>query len=417
MIRKNSPALIFDHKGFTLVELMITMVMFVFVVAAMSNIFSGLLGQFKQQSRVAESNIEGVVGLELLRYDVEQAGFGLPWVLEWSGITATYSEAIPGAPVTSNPWNASLHNDSAAPRAFVLADNIAPPDANSPGLNNSDYLVVRATNVGTNNAAHKYSQINNWGSFNTMTTWNAADDNLATGDYVIVQKPNQMATYKRVLINNGNAAGTWTTFNAVGSFTAAFQPGLFSSNSFIVYGIGKTTAPRMPFNRADYYVRRPQSNVPSRCAPGTGMLYKATVNHADGKLTELPLLDCVADMQVVIGSDTSTTGTGQVNLYSTSTPGASATAAETVRNQMKEIRIYILTHDGQMDPSYQFTNQANLLQPHIYKIEDPDAGLLNYGPSPPASAPGLNLLAAVGANYLNYRWKLYTLIISPYNLK
>ncbi len=33
----------------------------------------------------------------------------------------------------------------------------------------------------------------------------------------------------------------------------------------------------------------------------TGILYKGTVNHADGLLTELPLLDCVADMQVIFG--------------------------------------------------------------------------------------------------------------------
>ena len=70
--------LIKKQDGFTLVELMITMVVFVMVITAASNIFSGLVNQFKQQSKIAETNIEGIVGLELLRYDIEQAGFGLP---------------------------------------------------------------------------------------------------------------------------------------------------------------------------------------------------------------------------------------------------------------------------------------------------------------------------------------------------
>ena len=53
-----------NHAGFTLVELLITMVVFVFVIAAASGVFTGLLTQFKQQSKIAETKIEGIVGLE-----------------------------------------------------------------------------------------------------------------------------------------------------------------------------------------------------------------------------------------------------------------------------------------------------------------------------------------------------------------
>ena len=73
------------EEGFTLVELMITMVVFVLVIAAASSIFSSLLNQFKQQSKIIESNIEGVVGLEMMRVDVQQAGFGLPWFVDSNG--------------------------------------------------------------------------------------------------------------------------------------------------------------------------------------------------------------------------------------------------------------------------------------------------------------------------------------------
>ena len=79
------------EDGFTFVELIITMAVFLLVMAAASGVFSGLLTQFKQQGRLAESNIEGVVGLEILRKDIDGAGYGLPW----NGVTGiiNYTEA------------------------------------------------------------------------------------------------------------------------------------------------------------------------------------------------------------------------------------------------------------------------------------------------------------------------------------
>ena len=65
--------------GFTMVELMVTMVVFVLAISAASQIFTKLLTQFKQQSKIAETNIEGIVGLDLLRQDIKHAGLGLPW--------------------------------------------------------------------------------------------------------------------------------------------------------------------------------------------------------------------------------------------------------------------------------------------------------------------------------------------------
>lgn len=70
------------EEGFTLIELMITMVIFVLVIAGASSIFTGLLTQFKQQSKITETNIEGAVGLEILRRDLESAGYGLAWNVE-----------------------------------------------------------------------------------------------------------------------------------------------------------------------------------------------------------------------------------------------------------------------------------------------------------------------------------------------
>ena len=95
------------EDGFSLVELMITMVVFVLFMIAATNVFTGLLTQFKQQSRQAETNIEGIVGLEIMRQDIEGAGYGLPW----NGLIA-YNE-VTGDPLSLND------SPTGVPRAIV----------------------------------------------------------------------------------------------------------------------------------------------------------------------------------------------------------------------------------------------------------------------------------------------------------
>ena len=66
------------QRGFTLVELMVVMAITVFVLAATSKILVSMISTMKQQSKIAETSIESVVGLEIMRRDIQSAGFGLP---------------------------------------------------------------------------------------------------------------------------------------------------------------------------------------------------------------------------------------------------------------------------------------------------------------------------------------------------
>ncbi|MBI1811031.1 MAG: hypothetical protein HYR78_03715 [Nitrospirae bacterium] len=167
----------------------------------------------------------------------------------------------------------------------------------------------------------------------------------------------------------------------------------------------------MPFNRTDYYVRRPAGNaMPSQCAQNTGVLYKATVNHGDGNLTEFPLVDCVADFQVVFRLDMDEDGTIGTSANAdgstvSSSEGANvatvqATLADAalLRQRLKEIRIYIIAHEGQLDATY--TSASTITMDDIggigaFKVFD---------------------FAALGISR-NYRWKLYTLVVTPTNLR
>jgi len=388
------------QDGFTLVELMITMAIFVLVIAAASNIFTGILGQFKQQSKIAETSIAGIVGFEMLKYDLEQAGYGLPWVMNG----ATYAaEALDDA---ATPFNETGFNDApdGVPMAIRIGDNANVPSA---GMNPSDVLVIKSTNIAVNDASQKWTHISNTGALpNTLRGWGAiASENLDPTDYAIVMNP-FTATNQRILMNNAGAFSVHLQdLPSGGGGASAFEPVADSYNTFVAYGIkpadNPDVPPRMPFNRADFYLKVP-ATIPPRCARsvpgfgGTAILYKATVNHADGSHTELPILDCVADMQVIFmidHDDNPATGNAVTNTL------AGFTAVQ-IRNRVKEMRVYIISHDGQVDTTY--TSPASM------EIRDPDFGLVSTFTIP--DVPGTN-------NPRNYRWKLYSLSINPYNLR
>lgn len=391
------------QDGFTIVELIITMAVFLLVIAMASQMFSGLLNQFKQQSKIAETNIEGVIGLQLLRADLEHAGYGLPYDIP--GVS--YLEAD-NSVATVTAHNEAAYNDAptAVPRAFVLGDSAG---QNLGGLvtGNSDVLIIKATNMGTSNAAHKWGYASNTGSLpNTIQPWkdtsgNAiADENFEDGDRVIVLAPTS-TTMQRVLLTSGAAFSTIATVPSTTpaqafSVPAGFQPVADSFETYLVYGI-KTSGtppvdPRMPFNRADYYIFQPTTGMPLRCAANTGILYKGTIiNKATGNgaggINELPILDCVLDMQVVLGTDNN-------GILGFSTAGFVGNA-EQLRKQLKEIRVYILAHEGQKDTSY--------TSPATITASDPDVGdVITYIPT---------------GDLRNYRWKIYTLLVKPYNLR
>ncbi|MFH0933205.1 MAG: PilW family protein [Nitrospirota bacterium] len=374
-----------SKAGFTLIELLITMVVFVLVMAAGSQIFTGLLTQFKQQSKIAETNIEGIVGLEILKQDIGHAGYGLPWNV--TGIADTdgdgnFWEHLPGySEGGTNPFNLNdAPND--APKALVSANNATFSSPNDI-FDGSDYLVIKAVNVARNDACQKWTTQT---SGDTKRTWGIASEDLNGTDRVIVVFPGSTDLNSRSLIVSGGA------FTTTFSITAGFAPTV-STDTHIIYGVNDSSAsfPVRPFNRSDYFIQRPATNTPQRCAPNTGILFKATMNHdAGGNYNFLPLLDCAADMQVVYRRDTDGDGT-----IDNTTDDISALTAQQIRDQVKEVRVYVLAHEGQRDVNYTHT-------PTTIYVGDPAIG------------GGRNF--DIGAN-VNYRWKLYTLVVRPNNLR
>lgn len=362
------------EEGFTLIELLVTMVVFVIAIAAASQMFVDMLTQFKQQSRIAESNIEGIVGLELLRRDVGHAGYGLPWVM--NGVV--YLEAVNDA---NTAHDDTIYNECCAdpPRAFV--------SGNGNGINGSDVLVIKALNISTDDVAQRWTLL----GYGNVKRDDLSGDTLIGTNQVIVISPGSTDANSRTLV------GT-TTYGA----TAGLAPSNPDNRVeiFTIYAVDSASL-RMPFNRADYYIRTPAIDFPTRCANGTGILYKATVNHGGvaGGLTEFPILDCAADMQIVYRLDTNGDGT-----IDTTTNDLAGFTAQQIRN-VKEARVYILTHEGRRDARYTFTNFTGVTTcPTCIRV----------GESP---ALGRDFDLSIIANFQNYRWKVYTVVAKTNNLR
>lgn len=369
------------QAGFTLVELMITMVLFVLVIAATSQVLTGLLTQFKQQSKIAETNIEGVVGLDMLRRDLGNTGYGIPWVIP---ATITPYNEVPAGPGAA--YNECAGACTAAPRAVVAGSGA--------GWNGSDELVIRGSNVARTAAAQAWTVL----SVGNVKRdgLSGAGETLAAADGVIVISPGSSTTpdVRRLVVNSGSTSDWDTRYDT----TANFAP-VSAIETRVIYGIDAGNAAlRMPFNRTDYFIS--STNVPSQCAPNTGVLMKSVLSHATGLRADfLPLLDCVADMQVVFRFDTSVPLDGLAEIITDDIVGAGRTAQQ-VREQLMDIRVYILAHEGQRDPNFTYTTNPVTVG--------------EFGAGRPFN---FTTVANPIADWQNYRWKIYTIVVKPNNLR
>lgn len=383
------------EKGFTLVELVITMLMFVLIIAAASNTFTDLLTSFKQQSKLAETNIEGAVGLETLRRDIASAGSGLPWavtgnVTTWAAITGYTEGKNAGTPnpSTYNQGDVSTGTGGSEPRALMCG--------NGSGWNSSDHLVIKSISIADNSASNKWTFLNDG---NVVKEWVPTTDILPDDSRVIVISPGDTTGNRRFLVTRTGGV-YYTTYNNVAGADSLDNGGDFDSSddTRIVYGVHHNTNLRMPFNRADYFIERP-AGISTTCALNTGVLYKATVNHSDGEYTKVPILDCVADMQVAFRRDSDDDGDIDVGYDG----NISALTTSEIR-QIKEVRVYVLAHEGQKDTTYTHTPTSIRVGDSAMQVTD-------------STSMSVGSIFNIGATNVNYRWKLYVLVVKTENLK
>lgn len=390
-----------DH-GYTLVELVVVMLIFSIVMTLISVSFNRIVTSSGQLVKSVETDIGGLIGLELFRCDLELAGFGLFWSMPTA---VSYNEAeseilVDGCSGGCPNADASLFNDGLPqipcnpPRAYVIGDKV--------GYNDSDYLVLKGTPLAMNQTSRSWAYLNYSSPTETLIKSSKSsipDTELipGKGQRVIVVKSGVSAAGvpRRELVTNG------------GTFSLAFNPPLenFEPNSkqdnYLVYGVADkedSADLKIPFNRSDYYISR-KASTSKNCAKGTGVLYKTTINQ-NSTVTEYPILDCVADLQVVLYMDTN--GDGDIDYHPD--PGDIEFDAANLREQLKEIRVYILSQQGKKDMGYTFPENTIV-------VGDPDLDL-KLG----QEWTQTKMSDTFSADWRHYRWKLYTIVVQPKNL-
>lgn len=400
-------AAIYNNQGFSLVELIVVMAMFLIIIAVTGDTFSRIMTRSSVQSRGAASNIEGIVGLEMMRKDLASTGFGLPWSFD-SAIS--YKEVKPGGATKPRDEIAADYNvkpeddenQTEVPMAVSGGNNV-PSSTPSNLIAGTDYLVIRATSIGTSQASQRWSFMNYTGTTkpDPLSPESWSRENLTATDWVVVLRVGLSAAFTKELVSD---AGSFTTqYNNLSHYTPDEK-----KVAHYIYGISDSSAgaPRMPFNRADYYVRIPGSTeanrLPQRCAPNTGILFKALVDHVDGSVSspgsEFPLLDCVADLQIVYVLDSASSG--QI----TETDSLAGLTASDIRERLKSIQVYVLTHEGGKDSLYTYPNETIAVGPTVDGIT---AGTIGNT---------FKLKETIKTGWERYRWKIYRFTVNPLNL-
>lgn len=402
------------HKGFTLVELIIVMLIFVIVIGIAADAFNRIVSMSGNITKTADTNISGIVGLELMRVDVESAGYGLPW---------SFSRAI-AYNETAAPQGSALNDNNVAYASDPTQNNVPRPVMSAAAASTSDptvvfagsdVLTVRSLSVATNATAKRWTYIESAVLPNTNPTpvyqlWSADNLDLANDRVILIQPVANLKPTKQLVVNS--SGGWWAKFN---NYSSIGKPPVYNdaekkSDTYIIYGVDGSTDLRMPFNRADFYVRRPAASeagwvrLPQRCNTSAGILFKGVVTQGDGTYNEMPILECVLDMQVVYELLTpGSTMTTDSAILTTLPPAAPRDLTpKEIREQVKAIKVYILTHDGGPDRNYTYPNATIGVGPG-------DGITSGSGSTYDFAAKGI-------PDWQRYHWHVYQIVARPSNL-
>ena len=446
------------QRGMTLVELLISVTIVMVIIAAATTAYLKLLRTYRTQGRLAESYMANLTGLEMLRYDIEMAGFGLPEsqggsttlinsalgainYLEAAAVTPETTFTAPTNPNATPPYDpsTSILNDAptSVPRAFAHLDNQSNAGM---GVARSDVLSIKSTSANINITSKKWSMITNAGANPIVKEWGVTAPD-AVMDFTVGPPADNVI----VLDYNGNPVvngGQWCYAFNTNYFTNASPLGTPGSYVYYVYGLDNNPGPgahRMPFNRVDYYLDRIKSDFPTTCDKNTFTLYRSVVDQQTGKLlNQAPLVDCVADFQVAFGIFPNGVPTQpqaiqwQSNLlqqsWMTNYVAGRQMSAWQIQQYLRDVRIFIIYQDGlgntgnSSDTSSQFRfsgalnegdqDIANGIDPTDYSTV-PNG--FNQWSSTAVTNGALNTYTPAGSD-LQYRWKMLEMDVKPMNL-
>ncbi len=374
-------------QGFSLVELLIVIAIFAIIIGIPYKMFIKELKTTMQEVGVSKTSMQNIPSLEIIRKDIETAGYGLFRYDNHKNdnITFSYREAKSNTPSLYS-FDIDTFNDAPnnCPRAIVGKKDTS--------KNNFSYLVLKATAFGQSKVANQWSyayydnttdtiKINVWSSNNT-----ANYNNLQKDSKVVVLKVIDKNNMK--LITNDTGKFYFVVNKTPTSTDNEIQDCLEDCSikkkaTYVIYGLAtKNANPRAPFNRIDYFLDDSQSK-PSECAEGTHILYRGIMDKNGNIQKSQPILNCVADFQVKFIMK-KYGGIDDLTNYS----------SKVIREQLKEVKISILMQNGVKDNNYSYDNDSVKVGDRIFKFTD--MGI---------------------PDYKHYRWSVVEISATPKNLE
>lgn len=310
-----------DPKGFTLIEIMVTLAIFTIV---MGGFFSAYLSQMKHTTREykgAEAEIELGVAKNILLHDLDLAGYGLA-------------------------------DDYSAASGFTV------PVAAKGTDHGPDDLYLMGTSLSiANRASQEWTFMSSAGSPPTFHTWGDAREDLGDKDRVILMEPST----KKLLVQgtgtlnwlfrySGSPPNVTTPPNLSATSATAFDKPSLGTLVYALYGDSSSAEAAQPYWAVHYYL---SGDSPSGCATGTQSLLRAESDQTVDPDHGDPMLSCVLDMEVAFGVDLDENGTIDTwdNGGATYVNGYSA---DLLRKRLKEVKVYLLIQSSNYDRDYTF---------------------------------------------------------------
>ena len=282
-----------NKKGFTILEVLIAIFISIILMAAVYYTYSTFFMGIKSERVNVEQEIEKIVGLELLRLDLEHLGYGV-------GI-----------------------NPSGDYKIYEL-DNTKDISSGKP------YLLIRATLNNSNDSTIGWRLCRDKKEIKTEIEG-------SNSNFVFIDDKGYVSCIKK---------GSNSTCVLTSDSKCPDANGIFVGYPFDDNAIGCNFNGYNFCSEIKYYLSN--SNLPKDCNPNTYNLLRK-VNNGTGQ----PLLSCVADIKFTVDMDTD--GDGKINLKDVD--DISTYTTDKLRTYTKKVNVYILYQEATpSNPNYKFTD-------------------------------------------------------------
>ncbi|WP_457643927.1 PilW family protein [Persephonella sp.] len=294
-----------NNRGLSILELLVSMVIFIVIMGAVYVTYIKLLKGFRGESTKVETQIEKLVGAEIIRLDLEHVGYGIS-----SNETAPILEWNPDDKILT--LRSTLNNTRKETIGWFMVDCSATCTVISRSFPEPDrsYYVFYIDAIDKTAKGTGKVNIDMNGNVSFTTTPPAGGSGRLIG-FPITEE-----------VYNGTANGCETGYCNI-----------------VKYALSS-------------------ANLLDKCNPNTYNLLRRVGAEALNNTGGDPILNCVADYTVTFDLDTNNDG-------AIDTVGSTVPALDTdgdgidnteIRNQLKRINFYLLIQEGGYQRDFNFTN-------------------------------------------------------------